>query len=249
MFTFQPPQRDQRFVLFDLLDAPGVLGALPAFAEVDAALIGQVVDEAGRFAAEVLFPLNAAGDAEGCRWDDGEVRTPRRLSGRLSRVRRGRLAGAVLRARTRWPGPAADARLPALRDAGGRQSRLDDVSRAAARRLRMPGGARQRRAQAALSAQGGQRRMARHDGADRGPRRLGPRTAAHPRRAAGRRQLRDHRQQDLHLRCRTRPDPTTSCTWCWRASPVRPRAAAGCRCSSCPSGWATTVPVRAMRCG
>ena len=76
MFSYQPPVRDQRFVLFDLLDAPSTWRAMPAFAELDDALIVQVLDEAGRFARDRLFPLNASGDEQGCRWVDGEVTTP-----------------------------------------------------------------------------------------------------------------------------------------------------------------------------
>lgn len=73
---YQPPLRDMAFVLNDLLDAPARLSALRAHAEIDADLMQQVLQEAGRFAAEVIAPLNAGGDRQGCRFDDGEVRTP-----------------------------------------------------------------------------------------------------------------------------------------------------------------------------
>lgn len=76
MPTYIPPLEDMRFVLSDLLDAPAALAQLPRYAEVDADLIAQVLEEAGRFAAEVLHPLNASGDREGCRFDNGVVRTP-----------------------------------------------------------------------------------------------------------------------------------------------------------------------------
>jgi|SRR5450830_33466 len=73
---YQPPLRDMAFVLNDLLDAPARLSALGAYAEVDADLMQQVLQEAGRFAAEVVAPLNPGGDRQGCRFDGGEVRTP-----------------------------------------------------------------------------------------------------------------------------------------------------------------------------
>lgn len=76
MFSYQPPLKDIRFVLSDLLDASSVLSALPPFAEVDNELMLQVAEEAGRFASEVLFPLNAVGDREGCRYENGTVTTP-----------------------------------------------------------------------------------------------------------------------------------------------------------------------------
>ena len=76
MFSYQPPLKDIRFVLSDLLDASGTLATLPPFAEVDEDLMMQVAEEAGRFASEVLFPLNAVGDREGCRYENGKVTTP-----------------------------------------------------------------------------------------------------------------------------------------------------------------------------
>lgn len=76
MISYTPPLRDMQFVMTELLDAAHILAAVPAHAEVDADLMRQVLTEAGRFAAEVLFPLNAGGDREGCRFDNGAVRTP-----------------------------------------------------------------------------------------------------------------------------------------------------------------------------
>lgn len=76
MLTYQPPLKDIEYVLGKLLDASSVLQAIPAFAEIDHDLMMQVVEEAGRFASEVVAPLNANGDAQGCRFENGEVRTP-----------------------------------------------------------------------------------------------------------------------------------------------------------------------------
>ena len=42
---------------------------IPDFAEMDADTINAVLEEGGKFAAEVLFPLNISGDAEGCTLD------------------------------------------------------------------------------------------------------------------------------------------------------------------------------------
>src|SRR5690606_41724790 len=76
MFSYQPPLKDIRFVLSELLDASATLSQLPTYAEVDDELTMQVAEEAGRFASEVLFPLNAVGDREGCRYENGAVTTP-----------------------------------------------------------------------------------------------------------------------------------------------------------------------------
>src|SRR5512139_554846 len=77
MWHYEPPLRDIRFVVEELLDLPAQWAQLPAFAEVDADTARQVIEEAGKFAAGVIAPLNAIGDAEGCTWKDGEVTTPR----------------------------------------------------------------------------------------------------------------------------------------------------------------------------
>lgn len=76
MWSYAPPLRELQFVLEDLLDAPARWASLPPYAEADAATARQVLEEAGRFAAEVLAPLNAAGDREGCLWEGGAVATP-----------------------------------------------------------------------------------------------------------------------------------------------------------------------------
>ena len=76
MPSYTPPARDTRFVLTELLKI-GERADLPAFAMVDGDLLDTIVEEAGRFAAEVIAPLNRIGDTEGCtRHPDGSVTTP-----------------------------------------------------------------------------------------------------------------------------------------------------------------------------
>jgi alkylation response protein AidB-like acyl-CoA dehydrogenase len=79
MAQYTPPLRDMQFVLYELLDAVPQLREIPAFAELDAETINAVLEEGGKFAAEVLLPLNQAGDREGCALDAAshEVRTPK----------------------------------------------------------------------------------------------------------------------------------------------------------------------------
>ncbi len=69
MPTYTPPLRDMHFVLHELLDVPGELQAMPRHADLDADTINQVLEEGGKFAAEVIFPLNQSGDREGCHYD------------------------------------------------------------------------------------------------------------------------------------------------------------------------------------
>ncbi|MBC7204777.1 MAG: acyl-CoA dehydrogenase family protein, partial [Pusillimonas sp.] len=56
--------------------AAQTLNQYPGFEEIDQDLISQVIEEAGRFASEILFPINAVGDREGCTFENGAVRTP-----------------------------------------------------------------------------------------------------------------------------------------------------------------------------
>ncbi len=76
MVEYAPPVRDSRFVLEHVLKI-GRLADLPGFAEATAGTVAAVLEEGGRFAAEVLFPLNRIGDRHGCvRHKDGSVATP-----------------------------------------------------------------------------------------------------------------------------------------------------------------------------
>lgn len=77
MWQYEAPLRDMRYVIEEVLGLPAAWAALPAFADLDADTARQVLDEAARFATEVLAPTNANGDLEGCTLMHGEVRTPR----------------------------------------------------------------------------------------------------------------------------------------------------------------------------
>ncbi len=78
MPRYQPPLRDLHFVLHELLQVTDVLRQLPAHADVDTDTLNAVLEEGGKFASEVLFPLNRSGDEQGCALDTDthEVRTP-----------------------------------------------------------------------------------------------------------------------------------------------------------------------------
>ena len=78
MPSYTPPLRDMQFVLHEVLNVSDELQACPPHAEIDADTINAVLEEGGKFAAEVTFPLNISGDAEGCQLDQAthEVRTP-----------------------------------------------------------------------------------------------------------------------------------------------------------------------------
>ncbi|WP_038214548.1 acyl-CoA dehydrogenase C-terminal domain-containing protein [Xenophilus azovorans] len=69
MPTYTPPLRDMQFVLHEVFNVAHEFKAMPAHAETDADTINAVLEEAGKFAAEVTFPLNISGDTEGCTLD------------------------------------------------------------------------------------------------------------------------------------------------------------------------------------
>ena len=70
MNNYQAPLRDMRFVIHELVGS-GPICALPAYADCDADLIDAVLEEAGRFAGDILSPLNPVGDRDGARWQTG----------------------------------------------------------------------------------------------------------------------------------------------------------------------------------
>ena len=76
MSAYQPRTQEMQFLLSDVLQAPQQLQQLAAFAEVDADLMHQVLEESGKFVGDVVAPLSRDGDEIGCRWDQGEVVTP-----------------------------------------------------------------------------------------------------------------------------------------------------------------------------
>jgi alkylation response protein AidB-like acyl-CoA dehydrogenase len=77
MPSYAAPLRDLRFALFELLDSENELKSLPAYESVDAETINAVLEEAGKFASQVIHPLNAVGDREGCTYQgDGVVTAP-----------------------------------------------------------------------------------------------------------------------------------------------------------------------------
>ncbi len=74
MQTYKAPLRDMRFVLNEL---HGSAEALPGHEDFTPDIADAILEEAGKFCTERLLPLNASGDEEGCRLENGVVRTPK----------------------------------------------------------------------------------------------------------------------------------------------------------------------------
>ena len=73
MTDYTAPVRDILFVLEDIVDFEA-LRAAPEFADSTPDVVSAVLEEAGKFAAGVLAPLNTAGDLIGSRVVEGQVR-------------------------------------------------------------------------------------------------------------------------------------------------------------------------------
>ena len=69
--TYKAPLRDLQFSLTEAADYARLEGLFPA---ADAETTGAVLEAAGAFAADILAPLNAIGDREGARFENGAVR-------------------------------------------------------------------------------------------------------------------------------------------------------------------------------
>jgi alkylation response protein AidB-like acyl-CoA dehydrogenase len=76
MSTYTAPLKDMQFAINELAGLSEV-SALPGHAEVNAELVDQVLDEAGKFAQEVLDPLNRDGDKQGAKLADNKVTAPK----------------------------------------------------------------------------------------------------------------------------------------------------------------------------
>ena len=79
MPTYNPPLRDMQFVMHEVLHVVDDFKQIPKHAEIDAETINAVLEEGGKFASEVIFPLNVSGDSEGCTLDQAThaVTTPK----------------------------------------------------------------------------------------------------------------------------------------------------------------------------
>jgi alkylation response protein AidB-like acyl-CoA dehydrogenase len=76
MTDYVAPLSEMRFVLDEIAGLDAV-AKLPGYEDATPELVDQVLTEAGKFAAEMLAPLNRVGDEEGSRLENGAVVTPK----------------------------------------------------------------------------------------------------------------------------------------------------------------------------
>ncbi len=75
MTIYRPQTEDLLFVLEHIAELESISN-LPGFDEVSTDLVTTILDEAGKFAAEVLAPLNRVGDRQGAYLEEGVAKTP-----------------------------------------------------------------------------------------------------------------------------------------------------------------------------
>ena len=76
MSAYAAPLKDMRFVLNELAGL-GEVAKLPGYEDATPDTVDAILEEASKFSAEVLDPLNYSGDQEGSNWKDGKVTTPK----------------------------------------------------------------------------------------------------------------------------------------------------------------------------
>ena len=75
MHNFKAPIRDIQFTLYEVLGAEQHYQRIGA-QEANRELVDAIIVEGGKFAEEVLAPLNQIGDTVGCQFNNGVVTTP-----------------------------------------------------------------------------------------------------------------------------------------------------------------------------
>lgn len=75
MSDYRAPIKDMRFVMDELAGFPE-LSSLPGFEEATPDVADAILEEAAKFASEVIAPLNRIGDQQGCQLDAAGVHTP-----------------------------------------------------------------------------------------------------------------------------------------------------------------------------
>lgn len=76
MPAYNPPLHDMRFALREVLGFDEHYANLPGAGDASPDVVDAILEEGAKFSRDVLSPLNAIGDEQGCTWNDGVVTTP-----------------------------------------------------------------------------------------------------------------------------------------------------------------------------
>jgi len=87
MTRYIAPVKDMQFILQDVLKVSD--SEIPGYDELERDFTNAILEEAGKLATDVLEPLNAVGDVEGCRLENGVVYTPTGFKAAFEKVKEG----------------------------------------------------------------------------------------------------------------------------------------------------------------
>ena len=87
MPSYAAPVKDMQFLLHNVFKI--TTADTPGYSDLDESFTGAVLEEAGKVARDVLAPLNAVGDREGCVLENGVVRTPTGFKAAFQAMREG----------------------------------------------------------------------------------------------------------------------------------------------------------------
>ncbi len=87
MPSYTAPIDDMQFLLHDVLEVTG--SDVPGYGDLEREFTAAILEEAGKISAEVLHPLNVVGDRQGCRLENGVVRTPDGFRDAFDQLRNG----------------------------------------------------------------------------------------------------------------------------------------------------------------
>ena len=88
MQVYEAPIRDMLFNINELHEDDG-FGELEGFEDFDDDVTAAILEEANKFCRDVLLPINWSGDQEGCRIENGVVRTPKGFQEAYNQFREG----------------------------------------------------------------------------------------------------------------------------------------------------------------
>ena len=91
MPSYTAPTKDLQFVLHNLLNV--TKSDIPGYDELEPDFTSAILEEAGKLTSSVLAPLNAVGDKEGCRLENGVVYTPKGFKEAFAQVKEGGWTG------------------------------------------------------------------------------------------------------------------------------------------------------------
>jgi alkylation response protein AidB-like acyl-CoA dehydrogenase len=77
MLHYKAPLRDMRFLINEVLDYPQHYSTISNGGDATPEMVDAILEGAATLCEEVLAPLNASGDKEGCHLNDGVVTTPK----------------------------------------------------------------------------------------------------------------------------------------------------------------------------